>query len=132
MYEIDFLAVGDESKSGDAITLRYTNPESGEPIIGIIDAGFESSGTALVEHVSTYYNTNKVAFVISHPSGRRPHQWDGRGHARAERRVPLHPSPKAARAPLQQRLQTGRGTRETRGRPECQGNRAIPGSWWLW
>jgi hypothetical protein len=64
MYEIDFLPVGDGEKSGDAVALRYTNPETGRPIVGIIDAGFATSGPALVEHIKAYYDTRDVAFAI--------------------------------------------------------------------
>lgn len=67
MYEIDFLPVGDGERSGDAIALRYTPPGE-DPIVGVIDAGFESCGEALVAHIHKYYDTNRVAFVIStHP-----------------------------------------------------------------
>jgi hypothetical protein len=48
MYEIDFFAVGDGERSGDAIALRYTIPGRDEPIVGVIDAGFLSNGEELV------------------------------------------------------------------------------------
>ncbi len=68
MYEIDFFAVGEGEKSGDAITLRYTLPDFTDPIVGIIDAGFQPNGEALVEHITGVYGTDKVDFVIStHP-----------------------------------------------------------------
>jgi len=70
MYEIDFLAVGEGERSGDAIALRYTIPNRTEPIVGIIDAGFLPNGEALVEHVPRHYGTNTVDFVLStHPDG---------------------------------------------------------------
>jgi beta-lactamase superfamily II metal-dependent hydrolase len=68
MYEIDFFAVGDGAKSGDAIALRYTIPGRETPIIGIIDAGFLINGEKLVEHVKDIYGTSTVDFVLStHP-----------------------------------------------------------------
>ncbi len=68
MYEIDFFAVGDGERSGDAIALRYTIPGRDEPIVGVIDAGFLSNGEELVEHIPKYYGTNRVDFVLStHP-----------------------------------------------------------------
>lgn len=69
MYEFDFLPVGDSDKSGDAITLRYSNPgPNGGYITGVIDGGFEDDGDAIVEHIHDYYGTDSVDFVVStHP-----------------------------------------------------------------
>lgn len=70
MYEVDFFAVGEGERSGDAIALRYTIPGWAEPIVGVIDAGFLSSGEELVEHIPKYYGTDRVEFVLStHPDG---------------------------------------------------------------
>jgi glyoxylase-like metal-dependent hydrolase (beta-lactamase superfamily II) len=65
MYEIDFFAVGDGERSGDAIALRYTIPGRTEPVLGVIDAGFLSNGEELVEHIPKYYGTDRVDFVLS-------------------------------------------------------------------
>jgi beta-lactamase superfamily II metal-dependent hydrolase len=68
MFEVEFQSVGEGEKSGDAITVRFTNPASGEPVIGIIDAGFTDTGDAVVRHVQTFYGTSSVDFVLStHP-----------------------------------------------------------------
>jgi beta-lactamase superfamily II metal-dependent hydrolase len=68
MYELDFQAVGEGERSGDAIAVRYTIPGRTEPIVGIIDAGFRPNGEALVEHVPRYYGTKRVDFVLlTHP-----------------------------------------------------------------
>ena len=70
MYEIDFLPVGDGERSGDAIAMRYSSSQTGREIVGIVDAGFEDDGEALVEHVQRYYGTSTVDFVLStHPDG---------------------------------------------------------------
>jgi hypothetical protein len=70
MYEVDFFAVGEGERSGDAIALRYTIPGRAEPIVGVIDAGFLSNGEELVEHIPKYYGTDRVDFVLStHPDG---------------------------------------------------------------
>lgn len=69
-YEIDFLAVGDGEKSGDAIALRYGNLSGtrSEQTVMIVDGGTKASGEALVSHVRTYYGTNSVDYVVStHP-----------------------------------------------------------------
>ena len=69
-YEIDFLSVGEESQSGDAIALRYGNldgPRNEQRVI-VIDGGFSDDGTALVEHIKRYYKTDAVDIVVStHP-----------------------------------------------------------------
>ena len=68
MFEVDFLPVGDGERSGDAIALRYTQPQTGEIVTGIIDAGFEDDGEALVTHFHDYYSTNRADFfLITHP-----------------------------------------------------------------
>lgn len=70
-YEVDFLPVGDGSKGGDAIALRFGNlnsPNRGDQFVVVIDGGNQDSGQALVEHVKTYYGTDIVDLVInSHP-----------------------------------------------------------------
>jgi beta-lactamase superfamily II metal-dependent hydrolase len=70
-YEIDFLPVGDGSKSGDAIALRYGNLHSGDPnqqMVIIIDGGYTDDGEALVEFVKRRYGTDYVDVVVStHP-----------------------------------------------------------------
>src|ERR1700691_243303 len=69
-YEFDFLAVGDESKSGDAIAVRYGNlygPRNEQMVI-VVDGGYAASGETLVEHLKEYYGTERVDIVIStHP-----------------------------------------------------------------
>lgn len=69
-YEIDFLPVGNESKGGDAIALRYGNLHGRreEQTVIVIDGGYQDDGEALVEHIRRYYDTNHVDYVIStHP-----------------------------------------------------------------
>jgi hypothetical protein len=66
MYEIDFLPVGEASRDGDAITIRFTHGD--EYVVGVIDAGFTADGDAVVNHIKTWYETDVVDFVIStHP-----------------------------------------------------------------
>lgn len=78
-YEVDFLAVGEGERSGDAIALRYGNlhgPRSEQTVI-TIDGGTLESGDALVDHVLKHYGTNTVdvAFLThcdnDHASGMR-------------------------------------------------------------
>jgi beta-lactamase superfamily II metal-dependent hydrolase len=64
-YEIDFMPVGDGSKSGDAIAMRFGNLASvNEQSVVILDGGTKESGQKLVEHVKSYYSTNVVNNVI--------------------------------------------------------------------
>lgn len=69
-YEVDFLPVGDLSKGGDAIALRYGNlygPRDQQTVI-VIDGGYRDDGEALVEHIDRYFETDDVDFVVStHP-----------------------------------------------------------------
>ena len=69
-YEVDIIGVGQESKSGDAIALRWGNlyGQRQEQRVVIIDGGFLESGQALVDHVKAFYGTDRVDVVIStHP-----------------------------------------------------------------
>ena len=69
-YEIDFLAVGDGERGGDAIALRFGNLHGTrqEQFVMIIDGGSKESGQKLVEFVQTFYETSDVDLVVSsHP-----------------------------------------------------------------
>jgi beta-lactamase superfamily II metal-dependent hydrolase len=69
-FEVDFMPVGDESKGGDAIALRYGNlfgPRKEQTVV-VIDGGYRAAGDMLVEHIEQYYDTDRVDLVIStHP-----------------------------------------------------------------
>lgn len=69
--EIDFFAVGDGEKSGDAIALRfgaYENNRWKTQTVFVIDGGNLTSGQAIVDHIKGVYKTNKVDRVIlTHP-----------------------------------------------------------------
>lgn len=68
MIEIDFLWVGAETKTGDAITCRFTDPVSGENVIMVIDGGFLADGARIVKHVGDYYGTHVIDLVVcTHP-----------------------------------------------------------------
>ena len=65
-YEIDFLAVGDGERSGDAIAVRYGT--LGTYKVMVIDGGNKASGENLVEHITEYYGTKYVDYLVStHP-----------------------------------------------------------------
>jgi len=50
-YEIDFHAVGDGEKSGDAITFRFGNLAGArsEQVVAVIDGGYAADGMKIVE-----------------------------------------------------------------------------------
>ena len=69
-YEVDIIGVGQESKSGDAIAVRWGNLSDArdEQKVVIIDGGFRESGQNVVDHVKKYYQTDAIDAVIStHP-----------------------------------------------------------------
>lgn len=69
--EIDFLPVGEGSRSGDAIAFRIGLVENGQwknQKVFVIDGGNSFSGSEIVKHVQNVYDTNKVERVIlTHP-----------------------------------------------------------------
>ena len=70
--EIDFLAVGEASKSGDAIAIRFGNLHGRreEQTVITIDGGTKESGDNLVEHIKTHFGTTHVDFAfLTHPDG---------------------------------------------------------------
>lgn len=69
-YEIDVLAVGEKSNSGDAIAIRYGDLSGGREsqTVVVIDGGYKADGERLVAHIKEHYGTEKVDLVIStHP-----------------------------------------------------------------
>lgn len=69
-YEVDFLAVGEESQSGDAIAMRFGDLiGGGEQHIIVIDGGFKETGEKMVAHIREYYrNPEHIDLVVStHP-----------------------------------------------------------------
>ena len=69
-YDIDFLAVGENGRSGDAIALRYGDLQQTPPrqTVAVIDGGFTDDGKKLVDFIRTRYGTETVDVVVStHP-----------------------------------------------------------------
>ena len=65
-YEVDYMAVGDGEKSGDAIASRwgYLGGGRADQRVIVIDGGTKESGQALVEHIRRFYRTNWVNLVV--------------------------------------------------------------------
>lgn len=72
-YEVDFLAVGDDSKSGDALALRFGNlyGEREEQAVVIIDAGFKDDGQTIIDHIKEHYDGSETVDLViaTHPHG---------------------------------------------------------------
>lgn len=66
-FEVEFHPVGDGTKAGDAITIRYGAPGAYEVIV--VDGGTTSSGESIVAHIKQYYGEN---VVISHVVSTHP------------------------------------------------------------
>lgn len=69
-YEVDFLGTSSESKSGDAIVVRFGNLHGSrdEQTVVVIDGGFTEDGNKVVEHIKTHFGTSRVDLIIStHP-----------------------------------------------------------------
>ncbi len=68
--EIDLLKVGDASKSGDAITVRFGKLDGNrdEQTVLVIDTGFAATGTEIVDHVKKHYGTDYIDLLVcTHP-----------------------------------------------------------------
>ncbi|MBT2298493.1 ComEC/Rec2 family competence protein [Pseudomonas fluorescens] len=63
--EIDFIGV-ETSKSGDAITVRYTI--NGTTQIHVVDGGYIDTGPQIIEHLQQHYGTTRIDHVVlTHP-----------------------------------------------------------------
>lgn len=72
MFEVDFLPIEKTgelgSKSGDAICMRLTESNGGATKTVVIDGGYGHRGDQMVDHIRTWYDTERVDLVIStHP-----------------------------------------------------------------
>ena len=70
-HEIDFLAVGDGQRSGDAIALRYSDGHSYR--IHVIDSGDQAAGVRLVEHIRKYYGNPSYIDAVTCTHGDDDH-----------------------------------------------------------
>lgn len=53
--EVEFLPVGDASRAGDAIVIRYGEPDAYD--LMLVDGGTLDTGDAIVKHLRTYFGT---------------------------------------------------------------------------
>lgn len=69
-FQVDFLAVGEGKKSGDAIALRFGDLHGSREnqTVFVIDGGTKDSGERLREHIEAHYETGIVDYVVcTHP-----------------------------------------------------------------
>jgi glyoxylase-like metal-dependent hydrolase (beta-lactamase superfamily II) len=66
-FEIEFHPVGNGSKAGDAISVRYGT--DGNYKVMLIDGGTDESGARLVEHIKSVYGPRTIVsdVVNTHP-----------------------------------------------------------------
>ena len=65
-FELDFLPVGDGERSGDAIAMRWQQPDGF--YVAVVDGGTKESGEQLIEHVRRWYGATFINLVINtHP-----------------------------------------------------------------
>jgi beta-lactamase superfamily II metal-dependent hydrolase len=70
LHEVDFWSVSMTMKSGDAISLRFTDPVTSQNTVVVIDAGYTDFGSELADKIAEFYETRTVDLVIStHPDG---------------------------------------------------------------
>lgn len=73
MFEIDFIGVGEQSRSGDAITARFgTGLGDGkawqDQRVLVVDGGFQSTAAEIEKHLMEYYGSRDIDLLIStHP-----------------------------------------------------------------
>ena len=70
-YEIDFLAVGEGKRSGDAIALRYSDGASKR--IHVIDGGDQAAGERMVGHIRKYYGNPSYIDAVTCTHGDDDH-----------------------------------------------------------
>ena len=68
MYEIDVLKVGNE-KDADAITARFTRPDTGGMAHVVIDAGWQADGDTVVAMLERYGAPKVDVAIVTHPDG---------------------------------------------------------------
>lgn len=66
-YEINFLAVGEGAKSGDAIVVSWVE-QTGRRRIVVVDGGYQTTGEQIVGLVRDRFGANSIDLVVStHP-----------------------------------------------------------------
>ena len=68
MIEIEFIPIGEEVNTGDAILCHFTEPVTGTDRVVLIDGGFVDTSASIVSHVREYYGRDSIDLIVStHP-----------------------------------------------------------------
>jgi beta-lactamase superfamily II metal-dependent hydrolase len=67
-YELDFFEVGN-GNSGDAISLRYGQQNTGIENIHVVDGGYADDGQRVLDHIGSHYDQKNYIdhVVLTHP-----------------------------------------------------------------
>jgi beta-lactamase superfamily II metal-dependent hydrolase len=66
MLQLDFLAVGEETQSGDAILFQFFDGADHRTVV--VDGGFTNTADQILAHLDTYYGGSHIDLVVStHP-----------------------------------------------------------------
>lgn len=67
-FEIEFCAVGDGSRSGDAIVCSWVETSTGVRRIVVVDGGYEKNGQEIVQLVHDRFGTSRIDLAVNtHP-----------------------------------------------------------------
>lgn len=68
MIEIEFIPIGEEVNTGDAILVHFTEPETGADRVLLIDGGFVDTSESIMSHVRKYYGRTSIDLIVcTHP-----------------------------------------------------------------
>lgn len=68
MIEIEFIPIGEEVNTGDAILCHFTEPTTGTDRVVLIDGGFVDTSESIITHVRKYYARDSIDLIVStHP-----------------------------------------------------------------
>ncbi|MDM7887885.1 hypothetical protein QUG98_05390 [Curtobacterium sp. RHCJP20] len=68
MIEIEFIPIGEETNTGDAILCHFTEPGTTTDRVVLIDGGFADSSGPIIAHIDAYYPTSVIDLMVcTHP-----------------------------------------------------------------
>jgi beta-lactamase superfamily II metal-dependent hydrolase len=68
VIEIEYIPIGDEVNTGDAILCHFTEPATGTDRVILIDGGFVDTSEQIISHVREFYGRESIDLVVcTHP-----------------------------------------------------------------
>jgi beta-lactamase superfamily II metal-dependent hydrolase len=68
MIEIEFIPIGEEVNTGDAILCHFTEPVTGTDRVILIDGGFVDTSKQIISHVREFYGRESIDLMVcTHP-----------------------------------------------------------------